>query len=276
MNDFSGFFINPNIYPALISGIILFFAGVILSRNLRDNKIVFPLFFVLLLLCLPGLSFILYYMRIFGEPIRYVEFRCIRGVEILSCLWGLFFGFIYSKVMSSSGSSLFRNILEILFAFISMILILIPFIKPIILPVQPSVQFQDRWRDGVCLQSGGSTCGPASLATVLSIYGVRKSEEEIARNSYSCSSGTENWYMIRYARSLGFKVSCSKENDIDKVPFPSIIGTRLGKIGHFVVLLDRVGESYIIGDSLKGRLKLSREEFDRRYRFEGVVVYLEK
>lgn len=303
-------FINPNLYPALITAIILFSAGVVSGRKTRDKRKLFTVLPVLFLFCIPGLLFILYYTRIIGEPMWYIEFRSIRGIEILSGNWGLLLGFLAGRILSVSGikdknrekhesksASQIKdppasNAEELpikqgtgfdrkmtvmgLCLVIAVILVLIPFIKPIILPVKPFVHFQDRWRNGVCLQSGGSTCGPASLATLLSLYGTRKSEEEIARNVYSSASGTENWYMIRYARNLGFKVTCFYEKDYEKAQFPSIIGTSLGKIGHFVVLMDRRADVYVIGDSLIGRMELSREKLNRRYKFEGFVFCLTK
>jgi hypothetical protein len=33
---------------------------------------------------------------------------------------------------------------------------------------------------------------------------------------------------------------------------------------------------YVIGDSLKGRMLLTQEEFDERYTFEGFVMYVTK
>ena len=155
---------------------------------------------------------------------------------------------------------------------LSLVLILIPFIKPIVLPVKPHVDFQDKWVDGVCIQSGGSTCGPACLATILSMKGMRKSEEEIAANVYSSSSGTENWYMIRYAGKLGLKVHISNESSLEKIKVPSIIGTKLGNIGHFVVLLDVKDDKYIVGDPLKGRLELNKEEFLKRYKYKNFAL----
>jgi len=49
---------------------------------------------------------------------------------------------------------------------------------------------------GCVLQSTGSTCGPAALATIFNYYGISKSEEEIARAAFSSSSGTENWTIV--------------------------------------------------------------------------------
>ncbi|HOM02358.1 MAG TPA: C39 family peptidase [Acetivibrio sp.] len=158
-----------------------------------------------------------------------------------------------------------------------MILIIIPFIKPIIRPVSRNSQFQDRWKDGVCLQSTGSTCGPSALATIFNYYGISKSEQEIARASFSSSSGTENWYLIRYAEKNGLKTEVSYKNSLEDVPVPSIIGTYInGRIGHFITILGKEGDRFVVGDSLKGRLLLTEKEFNEYYTFSNFVLHLKK
>ena len=47
------------------------------------------------------------------------------------------------------------------------------------------------------------------------------------------------------------------------------MGVRLGSIGHFIPILGQQGERYIVGDPLRGRELLSREELEQRYDFTG-------
>ncbi len=86
---------NYNLIPAVIIGFILYNLGQRLAR--RDFTVVQRRLLALcfLLLCLPALSFILYYAHIFGEPLWYIEFRSIDYIEVLSAMWGLFFGFVF-------------------------------------------------------------------------------------------------------------------------------------------------------------------------------------
>ena len=43
----------------------------------------------------------------------------------------------------------------------------------------------------------------------------------------------------------------------------------MGSIGHFIPILGQEGDRFIIGDPLRGRELLSREELDERYDFTG-------
>jgi len=210
------------------------------------------------------------------EPLWYIKFRVVNNIELLSSFVGLLSGFITFKDQRF-GKIKLRFFNTCIFV-ICMILITIPFIKPIVRPIGWNFEFSHRWKDGVCLQSTSSTCGPAALSTIFNYYGISKSEEEIARESFSCSSGTENWYLIRYAEKNGLKAEVLNKNSLEEVPIPSIIGTYInnGRIGHFITILGREGDSFLLGDSMNGRLLLTEEEFNKYYIFSNFVLYLEK
>ncbi len=266
-------FINNTLFAALALGSILFYIGYILSNSIKMSSVRLILTVLFLALALPGVSFILYYLHMIQEPVWYVELRSISNFEVLASLMGLFFGFAAFKKRRVFGFNL--KLLNICLFVICMGLIFIPFCKPVLLPLDKS-KLNNRWIDGVCLQSVGSTCGPSSFATVFLYYGISRSEKEISQGAYSCSSGTENWYLIRYARKNGLKVECMYKDTLQEVPFPSIIGTRIGQLGHFITVFGKESGKYIIGDSLKGRLLLSQREFDERYAFEGFVMHVTK
>lgn len=48
----------------------------------------------------------------------------------------------------------------------------------------------DEWQDGVCIQSGPDTCGPAAAATLLSSYNIPASEAEMAELCLTRRLGT--------------------------------------------------------------------------------------
>ena len=48
-----------------------------------------------------------------------------------------------------------------------------------------------------------------------------------------------------------------------------MVGVRLGNIGHFIPVLGREGERFVIGDPLKGKEVLTLEELEKRYEFTG-------
>ena len=71
----------------------------------------------------------------------------------------------------------------------------------------PAAAIHDQWDGGACLQSTPSTCGPASIATILRSLGFPASEREVARNAFTYAGGTEAWYLARYVRSQGLNVT---------------------------------------------------------------------
>jgi len=268
-------FFNYSIFASAILCAILFYVGQKLSKVVNKKLLRIILCLVFGLLCIPSFLFAVYYLHISKEPIWYIEFRAISNIEVLSSFVGLFFGFI-----SSRDKRVWRfnpKVFQIFMLVICMFLMLIPYVKPMLLPIGKKAEFSNRWKYGVCLQSTGSTCGPASLTTIFKYFGISKNEKDVARASFSSATSTENWYLIRYARKNGLKVDILNKNSIIDVPVPSIIGTYIyGGIGHFVTVLGKEGECFVIGDPLKGRLLLTESEFNKDYTFSKFVMYMEK
>jgi hypothetical protein len=76
--------------------------------------------------------------------------------------------------------------------------------------------------------------------------------------------------LARVARSRGFDVAFdfmpgfSPDNGL-----PAVVGVRLGSFGHFIPILGREGNKFIVGDPLWGRESLSLDELKSRYHFTG-------
>ncbi|MBU3955990.1 hypothetical protein KJ633_05965 [bacterium] len=157
------------------------------------------------LLCIPALSFAAYYLHLLETPVWYYEFRSVNNIEILSALCGLFAGFMETD--KKYEKRLQRTFLRKKYLKMSLLLIFLPFVKPVLTPVALFFDLNNQWKDGVCLQSTPSTCGPCSLAITLKYYGVDASEKEVARASYTSLTGTEIWYLARYAKKKGFVVA---------------------------------------------------------------------
>lgn len=260
-------FFNPNVCIAIFIGILLFTLGDTLGSNAKRRSIVAMLLIAGIVMVLPALSFGLYYVHVIDEPIWYIEYRSIPYIEILSGFSGFLFGLL-SKTLSKIRTV---NIHQFLYFLIAMLFCIVPFIKPIVLPVKLFSNITNTWVGDVCMQSTPSTCGPCSAATILKYYGINITEEEIARNSYTAATGTEIWYLIRYLRNIDFDVRLHKIDNIFDVPTPAIVGTKVGWAGHFIALLDIQDDKLVIGDSLVGELVLTREEFNERYTFEHFV-----
>lgn len=56
--------------------------------------------------------------------------------------------------------------------------------------VSPMPETNDRWRDGVCLQTSPATCSPAAAATLLRAHGIPATEREMAGLCLTREGGT--------------------------------------------------------------------------------------
>jgi predicted double-glycine peptidase len=261
---------NYNLIPAIIIGLILYYLGQHLARRVTRTGYRWLLGCLFFLLCLPGLSFILYYAHIFGEPLWYIQFRSLDYIEVLSAMWGLFFGFVFNGKPTN-------KYLRLQWPVFSLILIFIPFAKSYLMPpVLTGSAMKDEWNDGICIQTTGSTCGPAAMATILTYSGIPTKERDVASGSYTSAGSTEIWYIIRYARHHGMQARLMVDKDLANIPAPAILGTVSGKFGHFITLLEKSDGGFIIGDSMYGRKEFSQNEFKKRYGFNGFAVSFTK
>ena len=139
------------------------------------------------------------------------------------------------------------------------------------MPLDP-VAFLEKYADGVCMQSTSSTCGPACLVTILNQFGKQETELSVAERSFSCGSGTENWYLARYAKQQGLDYQFSFLKDISEIKTPAIIGVGTVRNGHFIAVLRVENGVYTIGDPLIGLEKLTEHEFLQQYPFTGFAL----
>jgi len=217
------------------------------------------------ILSLPGASFAFYYTHLLPETSWYYQFRSITGTEFLVIPLGIVGGLI--------AASLPRPLL-ILPLLATTALCVVPFIKPIIGPFAND-QLSENWAGDVCLQSTGSTCGPASLATVLNHLGTKLTEAVIVERAHTYRNGTEAWYLARIARAEGYHPKFDFHQAYNpNVPTPCIAGVRLGAIGHFIPILEITDTTVTIADPLRGKETLSRAELLDRYTFTGFYLVI--
>jgi predicted double-glycine peptidase len=219
------------------------------------------------ILAIPGATFAGYYTHAFPEPSWYYEFRSWRGTECLLVMLGIAGGLI---------ASLLPRPLLILPLFVTAAFALAPILKPFVRPI-PQASMHDTWDAGICMQSTPSTCGAASVASILNYYGVRVSERELARDAHSYVGGTEAWYLARAVRDRGCDACFRFSSGFDpEIPCPAVVGVRLDSDGHFIAILSRNGDHFQIGDPLIGREDLSRSELLERYVFTGFYMSIMK
>jgi len=263
---------NYLLFPTLLIGAILFAIGIRLSRQ-TDKGLLKGLFLVALLIALPGILIALYYFKILGTPLWLYEFRSVPGSELTAGAAGLLAGLLHGKY---SGHATFQRIAGRYFFPTALTLgLIVPYLKPIVRPPHWG-QFQDQWSDNVCLQTSESSCGPACAGTLLRRLGKTATEKEIARASFTSRNGTENWYLARTLRQRGCRVEFIHLTDTaEPWPFPAIAGVRLpgsGNTGHFIAILGPVGDKYVVGDPLVGKLVESQSELRGDYDFTGFFM----
>jgi len=264
---------NYWLIPTLLLALLLFWSGVLLARRMSKG---FPFYLFAsfgLLASIPAFVFSAYYLRVLNEPIWLYEIRSLPGAELAASGAGFLAGLLHGRYACKPRFS--RVAGKWFFPGALVLGLLIPYAKPILRPSRWS-QFQDRWSDGVCLQTSESSCGPACAATLLRELGKPASEKDIAQQSLTCRSGTENWYLARTLRRNGVKVEFLFTPS-KPWPIPSIAGVRLsnlGNSGHFITILGREGDKFIIGDPLEGRLVLSNSALEANYAFTGFFMRL--
>jgi hypothetical protein len=134
--------------------------------------------------------------------------------------------------------------------------------------------------NGICYQSTDYTCGPAAAVTALQILGLSANEGEIAILSYSspvagtlptCLSsalqqryGTEglkcqyrNFDSINQLRNAGITLAVVKDGLINS---------------HCVTVLGVTDYMVTLADPIWGRMLMSHKEFEKVWRFSGIVL----
>lgn len=255
---------HPNPWGvAAVAGSVAAFA--LTYSKLKQRRVAVRLAWlaVFLLLSVPTVLFAVYYTHMLPERAWFYEFRSWPGTE----LFGVFVG----AAGGICATCLPRPLLLVPFLG-ALGLTAIPYVKPMIGPL-PELQGEESWREGVCLQSTVSTCGPATVTTILSHLGVEAHEGEIARAAHSYSGGTEAWYLARYLRRRGFRAEFQLgRNFSDGIELPAMTGVNLGGAGHFVALFRGSNGRVIVADPLVGSREMEVAEFERLYRPTGFYL----
>jgi Peptidase C39 family len=250
--------------------VIMLVIGVVVAQRYAGTP-VWVLAIVLALCCVPAVVYAGYYLHLVDEPILLYQLRSWPGSELLAGLIGFPTGWLGHRL----GRHPLRAVrLSTIALAIAPALLLIPYVKVVLSPLDHSYLIE-RWDNGICLQSTSSTCGPSSAATLLRSFGLPGDEATLAYDANTSASGTEIWFLARAWRARGLTVSFIKTPpNPETIPFPSIAGTRLGQggAGHFIAILGREGERYVIGDPLVGRQLVNVSELHGKRYFTGFFL----
>jgi len=222
---------------------------------------------------MPAIFFAAHYTRLLGEAKWLYTFRSWPFTELSAAGIGLLAGWLQNQRDQSPRAK--KMVSAFFIPGLMLLCVTVPYLKQIFL--QPDWRaFSDRWDEGICLQSSESSCGPASAATLLRLFGRTATEKEIAQESFTTRRGTENWYLLRTIRRHGLEASyLIVRPGVENLHHPAIAGVKLndlGRVGHFIAILDENDGKVVIGDPLNGRETLSREELARRYTFTGFYM----
>jgi hypothetical protein len=262
---------NLALWPTALIGSALFWLGTIAERKLAGQLCRRIFVIIAVILAIPGALFAIYYTKLMGEPIWFYEFRSMTGTELSAAGLGLIAG--YLNRARHRHPLLKRQLRAFTVPVIFSLVLAAPFVKPML---RPSGQFQDQWKNGVCIQSTPSSCGPASAATIARFLGKNITEAELAHESLTYFGGTENWYLARALRKRGFNVEFRKlPANSENFPTPATAGVKLAQgTGHFIALISRDGTNYVAGDPLTGKEVAPLSELRSEYTFTGFFLVI--
>ncbi|MBW8863694.1 MAG: hypothetical protein JF609_02000 [Verrucomicrobia bacterium] len=266
---------NPFLIPTIAGTFGFFFLGIWLSYRVTSRPQQLLLVILGVATAIPAFLFVIFYTGVLGEAGWFYSFRAVPGTELAACGIGLFAGWLQAKRNQSPRVSKLMSAGFI--PFLLLICVTIPYLKQVFLRPHWG-DFRNRWSEDVCLQSSEFSCGPASAATLLRLFGKPALEKEIAQESFTSRRGTENWYLIRTLRRRGLNAeySIGTPNNLG-LQSPSIIGVRLGGktgSGHYITILGKETNGFIIGDPLSGREVWTEKKLLDHYYFTGFSIWV--
>jgi hypothetical protein len=219
----------------------------------------------------PGVLFALYYLHWFDDAIWFYEFRSWPLTEFAAAGAGLLAGLIHAWIVRK------KLPLRPLAPLLLLAGLFIPYMKPVVAPLVHA-GLAGECRDGVCLQSTASTCGPASVASLLKLFGIDENEKTLAREAYTASGGTENWYLARALRQRGFTVRyVIADRPVSRLPYPSVAGVLLpGGGGHYISILGETDTAYVTGDPMQGKVSVPKARLGAVYNFTGFFMVIDR
>lgn len=218
-------------------------------------------------LAIPSILFAVYYLHLLPERAWFYEFRSWQGSELLAVFLGSAGGVL---------AALLPRFILVIPLGLTIITAAVPYLKMTLSPLD-TAKMKDQWKGDACLQSTSSTCGPASVASILRFLGHPASEPQIAKAAHSSATGTEAWYLARYLRSNGFAAAFDFRGTFaPSIPLPALVGVRFGSSGHFIAVLQNVDGQITIVDPLYGQRTMTLAEFTKFYTFTGFHMCVKK
>lgn len=156
----------------------------------------------------------------------------------------------------------------------------LPFLVPALIKGRLQATETQFGENDICFQTTSYTCGPAAAVTALRQLGLSGEEGQLAILSHTSPvAGTLPWCLYKtlqdtYGRD-GLKCELKYFDTISEVPADCVtlaIVKDAFMLDHCVAILDVGEESVVIGDPVLGRRKMSHKQFEKMWRFYGIVM----
>ncbi len=262
---------NSLLLPVAVLALVLFVVGNRCGRTVRKTSADVTVLIAAAICALPGILFALYYLHLFDDAVWFYEFRSWPLTELSAAGAGLLAGLLHAWI-ARAGFRL-RTLMPLLLG----AGLLVPYLKPLVSPLHIGT-LAGVCEHGVCLQTTPSTCGPASVATILRMYDFQETEKTIAREAFTTAGGTENWYLARAVRRRGFTVRYQVlDRPVRELPYPAVAGVRLPDgMGHFIAVIGETDTDYVVGDPMSGRVHVEKSNPAGSYHFTGFFMRIGK
>lgn len=127
----------------------------------------------------------------------------------------------------------------------------------------------------VVRQYDQADCGPAALLSVLRYWGGNTSIAHVRELARTDARGSTMLGLVQAAQALGFQAHGAKgtyEDLLRDVELPCIAHVIQDGLQHFVVVYKADGRGVLIGDPARGRLRLTRAQFEAMWKSGAAVL----
>ena len=194
---------------------------------------------------------------------------------LLAAAVPMMFGAIIPKVSARR----LRGLLYLLMGIGVLNFTILPFLLPVFTG-KDMANTQTYVSDNICLQTTNYTCGPASAVTALRLLGVDASEADIALEArttriYGTAEDLLADAIEKEHRTENISCSVSSFKSVEQLKnICPVIATIKHSflIDHYITILEVTDCRVITGDPLVGKKVYSLSEFEKIWRFSGIVV----
>lgn len=116
-------------------------------------------------------------------------------------------------------------------------------------------------------------CGACCLQSIIKFYNGYVPIEKIRLDTYTSMQGVSVYHLLKAAEKYGFDAIAKKIEDknLNNIILPAIVHVKYDNgLTHFMCLYEIKGTNYILMDPSKGKIKMTKEEFNKI--FTGVVL----